>query len=166
MRIWRRGCGLALLAVGLLAGGDAAAASGADGTGEKSPATRRLERHLHSIAREVYPGPGHWTVQHRNVPVLVYAHEGHERMRVVTPVVGVAELSAEDLRTLLEANYSKALDARYAIAEELVWGLFVHRLSTLTREELESALDQVVALKKNYGTTYASTDKVFGRRPR
>lgn len=145
-----------------------AGAPPAPGTEEAAAATRagrRLERDLRAVAREVARGPGHWTVRHRNVPLLVYAHEGHDRMRVVTPVVRVAELAPEDLLTLLEANYSRALDARYAIGEGLVWGLYVHRLSSLSRQELASALDQVVALKKNYGTTYASTDKVFGRRP-
>ena len=163
MRTWRRRGGLALLAAALFLGGSGPAA--AEASEPVPPASRRLERDLRAVAGEAVRGEGHWTVIHQNVPVLVYAHEGHDRMRVVTPVVGTAELTADDLRTLLEANYSRALDARYAIAEDLVWGLYVHPLSTLTREELASAIDQVVALKKNYGTTYASTEKIFGRRP-
>ena len=162
-RTWRRALVLTA-AAGLLAGALPPAAGAGEGS-RLSPAGRRLDRDLRAVAREVTRGEGHWTLQHRNVPVLVYAHEGHDRMRVVTPVASVAELSPDDLWTLLEANYSKALDARYAIGDDLVWGLFVHPLSSLTREELASALDQVVALKKNYGTTYASTDKVFARRP-
>ena len=40
--------------------------------------------------------------------------------------------------------------------------MFVHPLSTLVSDDLGLFLDQVVTLVKNTGTTYASTDLVFG----
>lgn len=130
-----------------------------------SAATQSLEERLRAMAGEVVPGEGHWTVRHHNVPLLVYAHQGHDRMRIVTPIVQVARLTTADLLALLEANYSSALDARYAVGDRLVWALYVHPLSSLTDDELVSALDQVVALKKNYGSSYASTDMLFARPP-
>ena len=164
MHTLRKTAGLLVLALSLTPAGSAS--SLAESEPPPNPAaTPSLEERLRAAAGEVVPGEGHWTVRHQNVPLLVYAHEGLDRMRIVTPIVQVAGLTTADLMKLLEANYSRALDARYAIGDRLVWGLYVHQLSALTDEELASALDQVVALKKNYGTSYASTDMLFARPP-
>lgn len=124
-----------------------------------------LQSFLEAKAARVSRGDGFWLVRYRGEEVLVFAHSGHDRMRIVLPIDSAAELSPEELRTLLEANYDRALDAKYSIHEGRVWAIFAHRLSILQRSEVESALEQVVALKRNYGTSYASTGKAFGTPP-
>ena len=69
---------------------------------------------------------------------------------------------AELLWTLLCANFDRALDAKYAIHRGLLWSTFVHPLGELTAAEFESGLKQVYTLRATYGTTYTSTDMVFG----
>ncbi len=123
-----------------------------------------LSAELEQRTRIGEAGEGHWLVAFRGEKLLVFAHPGHDRMRVVTPVAGATDLTESDLRILLEANYDRALDAKYSISEGQVWAIFAHPLASLQKEELASALEQVVALKKNYGSTYASTDKFFARR--
>jgi len=38
----------------------------------------------------------------------------------------------------------------------------VHPLGELTKSEFNSAVRQVVALKQNYGTTFTSTEFIYG----
>ena len=82
----------------------------------------------------------------------------------MSPVVEDTELPAEQARTLLEANFDRALDARYAVSRGYVWSAFIHPLSALTEEEFVDGVRQVVTLAENYGTSYTSTDLVFQGR--
>jgi hypothetical protein len=82
-------------------------------------------------------------------------------MRIMTPVAEDDELSAKQVRTLLEANFDRALDARYALARGYVWSAFIHPLTALTEAEFVDGVHQVVTLAENYGTSYTSTDLVF-----
>jgi hypothetical protein len=93
------------------------------------------------------------------------SHDGHNRMRVLAPVGRLEALDAGILLRLLEANFSSALDARYALFRGTLWSVFLHPLESLTEPELQNALQQVVTLVKTTGTTYASTDLAFGRYP-
>ncbi|MEM7767302.1 MAG: type III secretion system chaperone [Pseudomonadota bacterium] len=85
-----------------------------------------------------------------------------DRMRIVTPVAPAADLSAEDLERLMQANFDSALDARYAIAQGAVWSVFIHPLSSLTTEDFASGIGQTVNLVRSYGTSFSSGAFVFG----
>lgn len=105
---------------------------------------------------------GYWRVVHREREVLIVTDEHHDRMRIMTPVDEAAALSASRLRVLLEANFDRALDAKFAIGQSYVWSAFLHPLTPLTEAFFADALDQVVTLGDNYGTTYTSSALVFG----
>ena len=104
---------------------------------------------------------GYWTVTVASRQVLVITDEAADRMRIMTPVVEESELPAEEMQRLLEANFDRALDARYAMARGYVWSAFIHPLAALTEAEFVDAVHQVVTLAENYGTSYTSTDLVF-----
>ena len=120
---------------------------------------------LEEVALDVGGGEGQFTARYRNTRILVYANERHGRMRIMTPVIAASDLSAEDLRVLLSANYGRALDARYAIGDGVVWALFIRPLGGLDRQTFLDGADQVVNLKRNFGTSYRSTELTFGRLP-
>jgi len=63
---------------------------------------------------------------------------------------------------LLEANFDRALDAKYCLYEGFVCSVFTHPLKELQDHQFVDALQQVVNLANNYGTTFTSTDFVFG----
>ena len=63
----------------------------------------------------------------------------------------------------MQANFDTALDARYAVAQGRVWGVFIHPLAALEREQLLSALAQTVNLARSYGSLYTGGANVFGR---
>lgn len=123
--------------------------------------TRMLEAFVRSVAPDFKGQTGHWTLRRDDVEIAVVADAPHDRMRVLAPVGDTSKLAAADLVTLLDANFDRALDAKYATRQGVVWAIYVHPLSSLTREEFESAVKQVAALRKNFGTTFASTNLVF-----
>lgn len=88
------------------------------------------------------------------------------RMRIITPVVPVSELSEEEVIAVLISNYHLALDARYAIGDGLLYSAFIHPLSELTPAQLESAIRQVARLRNSFGTTYSSGELSFGVQQR
>jgi len=123
--------------------------------------TRVLESFVRSVAPDFKGQPGHWTLRRDEVEIAIVADATHDRMRVLAPVGDASKLAAADLAALLDADFDRALDAKYATRQGVVWAVYVHPLSSLTREEFESAVKQVVALRKNFGTTFSSTNLVF-----
>ncbi len=96
------------------------------------------------------------------IRIYLIADENANRMRLMAGVLEENKMSKDDLTKVLEANYDRALDAKYAIANDVLWSVFTHPLKELTPDQVVDALYQVRNLVRNYGTTYASTDMVFG----
>lgn len=63
---------------------------------------------------------------------------------------------------MMQANFDAALDARYAVANGRLWGVFIHPLSPLERNQLISGLVQTVNIARSYGQTYSGGAQVFG----
>ncbi len=123
---------------------------------------QKLEVMLRELLPKVEGGHGRWRAVHDQAEILVLSDESHDRMRLMTVVTAATSLRAQDLIVLMSANFDRALDARYALWKGELWSVYLHPLGSLSRPELESALRQVIALKKSYGTTYTSTDLTFG----
>ncbi|WP_462253199.1 hypothetical protein [Ekhidna sp.] len=83
-------------------------------------------------------------------------------MRIMAPVVEEDKLSEEDLKTLMESNFDRALDAKYAISNGILWSVYAHPLRELYKDQMIDAFNQVRNLVYNYGTSYSSTTVVFG----
>lgn len=105
---------------------------------------------------------GFWHGQRDGVTVYVVADEEHDRMRIMSPIGEMRKADAGFLSILLQANFDRALDAKYALRKREVWSVFMHPMSTLVPDDLGTFIDQVARLVKNTGTTYASSDLVFG----
>ena len=79
-----------------------------------------------------------------------------DRMRIMIPVGEAGELEADELLRLMQANFDSALDARYAIAQGMLWGTYIHPLSTLTDDEFLVGLGQTANVVLSFGTSYSS----------
>ncbi|MGR3503605.1 hypothetical protein [Pseudaestuariivita sp.] len=97
-----------------------------------------------------------------DVPVLIIADPSADRMRAMVPIRSAAGLEDGELRRLMQANFDTALDARYAIAQGRVWGVYIHPLSPLQKNQLLSGLAQTVAVAQTYGTLYSGGAAIFG----
>lgn len=82
-------------------------------------------------------------------------------MRVMTPIVALDEMSQEQILSCLSANFDRALDARYCLNNETLWGAFIHPLGSLTAELFHSACFQVSEVAHNFGDSYTSSGLSF-----
>jgi hypothetical protein len=64
----------------------------------------------------------------------------------------------------MESNFHKALDARYAESNDILYSAFIHPLSALSETELIKALDQVATLALTFGTSYTSGELTYGEK--
>lgn len=127
--------------------------------------TSAMGKLLESYLTELEGENGFWRGSRDDVPVFVFSDDEHDRMRLMAPIGVVEELDSELLHVLLQANYDRALDARYAMRNKELWAVVVHPLATLATDDLPSMFDQVVMLVKNTGTTFSSTELVFRSFP-
>ncbi|MEP1230809.1 MAG: hypothetical protein ABJG88_09055 [Litorimonas sp.] len=101
-----------------------------------------------------------FTLQERDL-LLVY-DESADRMRVITPIGNAALANEELMARMLQANYDAVLDARYAVANDLIWAVYIHKLSTAAQDDFLSGVAQVVTAAETFGTSFTSGAMVFG----
>jgi hypothetical protein len=121
-----------------------------------------ISKILDSYLTELEGKVGFWRGTRDEVQLFVLSDDDHDRIRIMAPIGEVKDLEPDLLHVLLQANYDRALDARYAMRGKEVWSVSVHPLATLAPDDFGDFLDQVVRLVKNTGSTYASSDLVFG----
>ena len=85
-----------------------------------------------------------------------------DRMRLAAPVRAVDDIEPEIFLRMMQANFESALDARYAVAQGVVWSTFIHPLSSLAPEEFGAGVAQTVNLVNTFGDSYSSGAIVFG----
>ena len=122
----------------------------------------RLEEAVTRIAIVTEGGGGVIAAVYDEVPMLVVSDVTMDRMRIVSPIVEVSELSEGELRVMMEANFHSTLDARYATSEGVLYSAFIHPLSALDEREIGSAMRQVAALVRNFRSTWSSDELIFG----
>ena len=116
----------------------------------------RLERLFADQVDAIAGPPGVLQSKVDGIRVYCISDSASDRMRIVAPIRPLTGLDPRLLEVLLRANFHISRDARYAISEDFVFAAFVHPISSLSPELIASALDQVVTLAKNFGTTYSS----------
>ena len=117
---------------------------------------------LERLLGDMEGSDGFWHGQRNDVTVYVVSDIEHDRMRIMAPIGELRVTDSGFLSILLQANFDRALDAKYALRKKELWSVFMHPLSTIVPDDLGTFVDQVVQLVKNTGTTYASSDLIFG----
>lgn len=121
-----------------------------------------VSRLLDRLLEEKEGSDGFWTGQRDGVTLYVVADEEHDRMRIMAPIGEMRKADPGFLSILLQANFDRALDAKYAMRKRELWSVFMHPMSTLVPDDLGTFMDQVAKLVQNTGTTYASSELIFG----
>jgi len=122
---------------------------------------QRLAIMLSKLVNPVLGQEGSWQINYHGIPMLVLTSEAHNRMRIMTVLDEKGFMERSQLKTLMEANFDRALDARYALFQEKLWSVYLHPLNTLTETEFDAAVEQVANLVNTYGTTYSSGQLQF-----
>lgn len=123
---------------------------------------KRLAELIQSVGKDVEGNPGAWSFTMRRRKLYCFTDETHDRMRIVTPVAEVSKLDETELKKCMEANFDRALDARYCVYKGALWAAFIHPLAELSEGYFKSGVEQVVTLAENFGTTSNSGALIFG----
>ena len=121
-----------------------------------------MDEIVHRLDEDAVREGGMWNFKVADVPVMIVTDEKNDRMRVMVAIRKVDELDSAELMRLLQADFDSALDARYAVAHEILWSAYIHPLAALHDRQFISAIGQTVNLALTYGTSYTSGALVFG----
>ncbi len=154
--------GLLLLAGAMLLGAEAAHPQERPSQTAPAMTLGTLQGILKETVEKLKGDNGQWRFTLAGVEMALLTSAPHDRMRIVAPIGPEAQLTDPQRKRMLEANFHSALDVRYATSNGLVYAAYIHPLSPLRREEIQSALRQVAELVKTFGTTYSSGELSFG----
>jgi len=123
---------------------------------------RKLDTLIRRMGDKIDGHPGYWEFNYFDSRLVCITDESHDRMRVMTPIAQVDDLDDELIMACLAANFDRALDARYCINSDTLWGAFIHPLYSLTDDQFHSACSQVAEVARTFGSTFSSGELAFG----
>lgn len=116
----------------------------------------KLNAIIYTFSDEIDGVNGSWQFVIDSTLFLCITDELNNRMRIISPVEKVENLSDDQIMRCLEANFHTALDVRYSISDGILWSAFIHPLQELTKDQVISGLSQVYSCVKTFGVTYSS----------
>ena len=122
----------------------------------------RMAEIIRAIDPEAQPAGNAIQFTLDDIPIIVIADQQADRMRAMVPIRSADGLDAAELMRLMQVNFDSALDARYAVAQGRLWGVYIHPLSPLEKDQLLSAFVQTINVARTYGQTYSGGATVFG----
>jgi Tir chaperone protein (CesT) family len=131
-------------------------------TKEAVAAQAMIDAALKKIDKEIKRETNVWQFELGKRQVIVITDPVAERMRIMVPIGDATLLNQALLTRLMQANFDSALDARYAIANDVLWGTFIHPLTSLDEKAFVSGLAQAIAVADNFGGSFSSGAVVFG----
>ena len=113
-----------------------------------------IDRYLRSKAHDLQSTrPGVWRLSVDGVLVLLVAESS--RVRILAPIFAMGQLDMTPrvkhavMVRLLQSNFERSIDARYALFDGIVFATVTHPRATLQQADLGRFLTQVVNLHKN-----------------
>ncbi len=165
-----------LLAAALLSGGALAQAllGPKSNAGESEPAPAQIEKlpgkmtleAMFELVRKIDPeaeiaaNSAQFTVGERGL--MLVGDENAGRMRIMSPIIRVEALEQDMLPRMLQANFDAVLDARYAVANGIVWSVFIHPLPPMDDAQFANAVSQVFVAAETFGAGYTSGALIYG----
>lgn len=121
----------------------------------------KLNGIIYTLSDTVQGENGSWQFIVDELAFICITDQIHNRMRIISPIAELAEVTDEELLRCMEANFHSALDARYAISDGILWAAFIHPLRELTKDQVISAITQVYSTAQTFGTYYSSGELSF-----
>ena len=150
---------LIVVTMAFLAWGTVLAEEPAPGPGAMT--LERMEQIIQRIEPKAVRIKNNWQFNIEGYQVTILTDQRADRMRIIVPVESVDNIKAERLYRLMQANFDSALDARYSIAQDILWSAYIHPLAALDDEQFISGLGQVINLADSYGSSYSSGALIF-----
>ncbi len=141
---------------------DAPETEATEPSAEASASLDMIDAALKEIDDTIERDGNSWQFSIDETQILIVSDPLAERMRIMVPIIQADSLSPELLARMMQANFDSALDARYAIANGLLWGTYIHPLTSLSKEQFLSGLGQTISIVATFGTSFSSGTVVFG----
>ena len=125
---------------------------------------QNLYKVMSTLTDKVEGVQGNWKFIIDSVIFICLTDEFHNRMRIISPIAKINDITNEHIQKCMEANFHTALDIRYAFSDGIVWAAFIHPLKELTEEQVKDAVNQVYSGVKTFGTYYSSGSLSFPTR--
>lgn len=93
------------------------------------------------------PQPDAWQVDTPQLRLLVLLSHDPSWLRLLIPIAPAQEAQLF-LEQLLEANFDDTQETRYALNQNVLWGVFQHNCETLDPEDFSAAVAQLVSLRQ------------------
>jgi hypothetical protein len=91
--------------------------------------------------------PGSWQVETPDFRLLVLLSDDQSWLRLLIPIMS-AEAAQPFMAQLLEANFDDTQEVRYAIHQDVVWGVFQHNRESLVRTDFTEAIARLISLQR------------------
>jgi hypothetical protein len=92
--------------------------------------------------------PERWQVIDGDSRLLILVSEDQSWLRALVSIAPIQEVQSL-LPQLLEANFDATQEARYALYQNVLWGVFQHAMNTLTATDFKRAIARLIDMKQN-----------------
>lgn len=86
-----------------------------------------------------------WQIETAEFRLLVILSEDRSWLRALIPIAPVQEIQPF-MEQILEASFDLTQEARYALHQNVLWGVFQHNLSSLTSLDFSTAVARLMSL--------------------
>ncbi|NJM21444.1 MAG: hypothetical protein HC836_01220 [Richelia sp. RM2_1_2] len=89
--------------------------------------------------------PGSWQVETGSFRLLLLLSEDQSWLRVLLPIMP-AQQAQPFLQQFFEANFDDTQQVRYALQQDVLWGVFQHSCASLVVEDFRDAIARLISL--------------------
>jgi hypothetical protein len=89
--------------------------------------------------------PDSWQVEADSLRLLVLLSEDQTWMRSLITIASATE-AEPFLPQIMAANFDETQEARYALFQNILWGVFQHNLASLTATDFQAAIGRLIAM--------------------
>ncbi len=91
--------------------------------------------------------PDLWQVETPDFRLLVLLSDDQSWLRAIISIAP-AEAARPFLEQLMMANFDQTLETRYALSQNILWGVYQHSMVGLAEEDFTNALQQLLLLNQ------------------
>ena len=104
-------------------------------------------KQIFSTAKVTHKSEDVWQIEHDGMTLLIILSEDKSWLRILTAIAPLQEIQPL-LIPILEANFENTGEIRYALAENVLWAVYHHRIASLVEEDFCQAINSLVSLAK------------------
>lgn len=98
-----------------------------------------------AIAQQL--APGSWQIETPEYRLLVLLSDDQSWLRMLIPIAP-AQDAQPFFEQLLEANFDRTQEIRYALQQEVLWAVFQHSCEGLTIADFKSVVDRLIEVRR------------------